>query len=178
MARNRDLTTHDRPTPTEPRPYTDYRDEDGWYQRWISSVADDFASNMAGEEDRETRMQILHESLNRLHRRLLPRRSGHRGRGPRGYIRSDERIREEVNERLTEDRYVEATEIEVSVEEGIVTLTGKVDNRAEKRLAEDCVDDVSGVRDVNNLLQIRELAERAPRSTREPQGMGGRRTAI
>jgi osmotically-inducible protein OsmY len=173
MARNRDLASL-----SEPRRSTGHRDADDWYRRWISSVADDFASNMEGEEDREARMQILQESLNRLHRRLMPRRSGHSGRGPRGYIRSDERIREEVNERLTADRYVDATEIEVSVEEGIVTLTGKVDNRAEKRLAEDCVDDVSGVRDVNNLLRIREPAERAPRSTREPHGMGGRRTAI
>jgi osmotically-inducible protein OsmY len=172
MARNRDLTTF-----TEPRPSAGHRG-DGWYRRWISSVADDFASNMEGEENREARMQILHESLNRLHRRLMPRRLGHRGRGPRGYVRSDERIREEVNERLTEDRYVDATEIEVSVEEGIVTLSGKVDNRAEKRLAEDCADDVSGVRDVNNLLRIREPAERAPRSAREPHGLGGRRTAI
>lgn len=172
MARN-----HNRPTMAEPRPYSDHPDDDSWYRRWISSIADDFASNMEGEEDREGRMQILHESLNRLHRRLMPRRSGHRGRGPRGYIRSDERIREEVNERLTADRYVDATDMEVTVEEGIVTLSGKVDNRAEKRLAEDCVDDVSGVRDVNNVLQIRGPAK-AARSTRQPQGMVGRRTAI
>lgn len=162
----------------ERRLYAARPDDDGWYDRWVDSVADDVASNMAGQWEREGRMQILHDSLNRLRRRLMPRPIGHRGRGPRGYVRSDERIHEEVHERLSEDRYVDATDIEVSVKDGIVTLNGMIDSRAEKRLAEDCVDTVLGVRDVHNLLRIREPAERAPRDTSEPQGMGGRRTAI
>ncbi|WP_284735841.1 BON domain-containing protein [Dongia deserti] len=152
--------------------------DDGWYRRWISSIADDVASNIEGADEREARMRLLHDSFNQMRRRLMPRSFGYRGRGPRGYVRSDERIRENVNEQLTADPYVDATDIEVLVAEGIVTLNGTVENRAEKRLAEDCVDTVSGVRDVNNNLQIRDLAERAPRNTSEPQGVGGRRTAI
>ena len=31
------------------------------------------------------------------------RRGEHQGRGPKGYQRSDERIREDINERLTDD---------------------------------------------------------------------------
>ena len=151
-------------------------EDEGWYDRWIDSISDDVAAGMEGEPEREARLQDLRDSLNRLRRRFLPRRLGHRGRGPRGYVRSDERIREEVNECLTADPYVDATEIDVSVAEGIVTLSGTVDNRAEKRLAEDCVDSVSGVRDVCNNLRIRPQAE--PPQKPEPKGMLGRRTAI
>ena len=172
MARNYDPHGQD-----EPRPYTGRAGDEGWYDRWISSIADDVASNMAGEEEREAWIQDLRDSFNRMRRRLSPKSFGHRGRGPRGYVRSDERIYEQICELLTIDRYVDATDIEVSVTEGIVTLTGTVENRAEKRLAEDCVDTVPGVRDVNNNLRIREPA-RARREPREQQDMLSRRTAI
>lgn len=177
MARNDGPRGLDEPRPYTPGPYTGRAADDRWYDRWISSIADDVASNMVGEERREARMQGLRDSFNRMRRRLLPRRFGYRGRGPRGYVRSDERIRENVCERLTVDRYVDATDIEVSVAEGIVTLSGTVDNRAEKRLAEDAVDTVPGVRDVDNRLRIREPAE-PPRETRESDDMLNRRTAI
>jgi BON domain-containing protein len=157
------------------RGYPSSPDDDGWYDRWIDSISDDVAAGMAGEPERDARLQDLRDGLNRMRRRFQPRRFGHRGHGPRGYVRSDERIREEVNECLTADPYVDATEIEVSVAEGVVTLNGTVENRAEKRLAEDCVDTVPGVRDVNNNLSIRQSA-RAPR--REPPGPGWGRTAI
>lgn len=77
----------------------------------------------------------------------------HRGRGPKAYVRSDERIREDVNERLTEDVWVDASEIEVSVAEGEVTLSGTVDSRRTKRRAEDCADSVTGVKHVQNNLR-------------------------
>jgi osmotically-inducible protein OsmY len=76
------------------------------------------------------------------------------GRGPSGYRRSDERIREDVNERLTEDPYLDATNIEVSVSNSEVTLTGLVDGRHDKRRAGDLAESVSGVMDVNNQLRI------------------------
>lgn len=76
------------------------------------------------------------------------------GRGPRGYQRSDERISEDINDRLTDDAYVDATDIEVIVNDTAVTLKGRVDSREEKRRAEDIVDSVSGVRDVSNQLRV------------------------
>jgi BON domain-containing protein len=82
------------------------------------------------------------------------RRGTHAGRGPRGYQRSDERIREDINDRLTDDAYVDATDIEVSVNNCMVTLTGRVDSREEKRRAEDIADSVSGVTDVSNQLRV------------------------
>jgi osmotically-inducible protein OsmY len=79
----------------------------------------------------------------------------HTGRGPRGYQRSDERIREEVNDRLTAHGLIDATDVECRVQSGEVTLTGFVDSRAAKRAAEDIAEDVAGVREVHNQLRIR-----------------------
>jgi len=76
------------------------------------------------------------------------------GRGPRGYQRSDERIREDINDRLTEDWYIDASDVEVSVNNCTVTLSGRVDTRGEKRRAEDLVESVSGVKDVSNQLSV------------------------
>lgn len=76
-----------------------------------------------------------------------------RGTGPKGYRRSDDRIREDVHDRLTEDSWLDASGIEVSVHEGEVTLDGKVRTRADKRRAEDLVEHVSGVGHVQNNLR-------------------------
>lgn len=78
----------------------------------------------------------------------------HRGRGPKGYTRSDDRIREDVCDRLSDDPRVDASEIEVSVTSGEVQLSGTVGDRQSKRLAEDCVEDVSGVKHVQNNLRV------------------------
>jgi hypothetical protein len=82
------------------------------------------------------------------------RRGEHRGRGPKNYQRSDERIREEVNERLMDDARVDASEIEVAVQNREVTLTGAVRSREEKRRAEDVAEAVAGVSHVQNNLRV------------------------
>lgn len=76
------------------------------------------------------------------------------GRGPKGYTRSDERIREDVCELLTDDPRVDASNIDVKVENSEITLTGTVHAREDKRLAEDLADRVSGVKDVQNRLRV------------------------
>lgn len=78
----------------------------------------------------------------------------HRGKGPVGYRRSDERIHELVCEALADDDQLDASRIEVSVINSDVTLSGVVDDRRAKLEAEDCVYGVSGVRDVQNLLSV------------------------
>jgi osmotically-inducible protein OsmY len=82
--------------------------------------------------------------------------AGHRGRGPKGYVRSDERIREDVSDRLTDDAIVDASDVDVLVQGGEVTLNGFVDSRTAKRRAEDCAEDVMGARHVQNNLRVRE----------------------
>ena len=78
----------------------------------------------------------------------------HAGRGPRGYRRADERIREDVCDALCEHGYVDASDIEVTVANGEVTLGGFVRERAEKRMAEDAVEQIPGVREVHNQLRL------------------------
>jgi len=86
--------------------------------------------------------------------RAEPRMEGeYRGRGPRGYRRSDERIREDVNDRLTEDPWLDASDIDVRVQGGEVTLDGRVRTRGDKRRAEDLVEQVLGVGHVQNNLR-------------------------
>ncbi len=82
------------------------------------------------------------------------RPKSYRGRGPRGYARSDDRLRELVCEALTEDDRVDATNVEVTVTNGEVTLAGEVEDRQMKRWAEECVDQIAGVRDVQNRLRV------------------------
>jgi hypothetical protein len=80
---------------------------------------------------------------------------GHYGRGPRGYRRSDDRIREAICDRLTVHEAVDASDMEVHVHDGIVTLAGSVEDRQQKRLAEWIAEDEPGVNDVDNRLEIR-----------------------
>lgn len=83
------------------------------------------------------------------------REGPHRGRGPKGYSRSDDRIREDVCDLLTDDARIDASDIEVAVVKGEVTLSGHVHSRQDKRRAEDCADDVAGVQHVQNNLRVR-----------------------
>ena len=80
--------------------------------------------------------------------------ASHRGRGPKGYTRTDQRITEDVCERLTDDDYVDAGDIEVQVTEGVVTLTGTVATRSMKHRAEDVAEACGGVRDVENRIRV------------------------
>lgn len=86
-----------------------------------------------------------------------------RGRGPRGYARSDARILEDVNERLCDDPIVDATEIEVRCEQACIVLEGRVPTRWMKHRAEDIADAVAGVKDVDNRIRV---------AAEEPASMG------
>jgi len=87
------------------------------------------------------------------------RPGGFRGRGPRGYHRSDERVREDVCEALTDNDELDASDLDVGVSSGEVTLSGLVDDRRSKRLAEDVASSCRGVKDVHNLLRIKQREE-------------------
>jgi hypothetical protein len=104
-----------------------------------------------GEEDRgllERMGDRFREGIERM-----------KGRGPKGYKRSDERIREDVCERIARSG-IDADEVEVKVDGGDVTLSGTVRSRQEKRWLEDVVDDVFGVDEVHNHLRLRREQER------------------
>jgi osmotically-inducible protein OsmY len=105
---------------------------------FMDRASDEIAS-WFGDEDAE-------------HRREMDQ---HRGKGPKGYVRTDERIREDVNDRLSDDPMLDASDIEVIVAGGEVTLNGFITTRQDKRRAEDIVETVSGVRHVQNNLRVK-----------------------
>jgi hypothetical protein len=90
------------------------------------------------------------------------------GKGPKGYTRSDERIREEICERLSEG-YLDASDIEVVVQDGEVTLTGSIADRRTKRLAEELADGVRGVKDIENRLKLRSSGPAEAPKTEAPK---------
>ncbi len=91
----------------------------------------------------------------------LTRQEGpHVGKGPKGYRRSDERIYDDVCSNLWQHGQIDASDIDVSVENGEVTLKGTVDSRSTKRMAEDTADSIPGVQDVHNQLKIRRMESR------------------
>jgi BON domain len=86
---------------------------------------------------------------------LEPRSTGaFAGRGPKSYTQSRERIVDRVSERLTDHPDIDASEIQVDAQDGVVVLQGKVRDRRQKRMAEDIAESVSGVRDVRNELDV------------------------
>ncbi len=81
-------------------------------------------------------------------------RGPHYGKGPKGYKRSDERIREEVCEIIARQGFVDASEVEVTVEGRIVRLTGLVATRQEKRALEQMAERVHGADEVRNEIRL------------------------
>jgi hypothetical protein len=87
-----------------------------------------------------------------LNRPMEPRGSADRRVAQRR--RPDEVLRGELEEILTGDPELDASEIEVQVEGGAVTLRGTVDSGDAKLLAEELVESVTGVREVHNQLKV------------------------
>lgn len=96
----------------------------------------------------------------------------HRGRGPQGYRRSDERIHDDVHDRLTEDPHIDASAIIASVQDGEVTLSGTVTSRHAKHHAEHIVEDLSGVKHVQNNLRVQDLSASRGASTGQATPLG------
>jgi osmotically-inducible protein OsmY len=109
-------------------------EERNWWDKTTDEVSSWFGDEDAERRRRQDRM--------------------HKGRGPKNYQRSDERIKEDINDRLSDDWFIDASEIDVTVSSGEVTLTGTVDDRSDKRRAEDIAESVSGVKQVENRLRI------------------------
>ncbi|RZT31358.1 BON domain-containing protein [Cupriavidus agavae] len=75
-------------------------------------------------------------------------------RWPKGYQRADERVRDDVCERLADDAHLDLSEVEVDVAAGVVSLRGTVRDRGQKHRIEDIADHVIGVKDVQNHLRV------------------------
>ncbi len=94
----------------------------------------------------------------------------HAGKGPKGYTRSDARVHEDVCEALCRHDEIDASDIEVIVSNGEVTLSGTVSERYLKRVAEDCVENVLGVRDIINTIRVGSAKEPMEKRGIVPKG--------
>ena len=105
---------------------------------------------------------------------LDPRTGPHAGRGPRGWTRSDERIREGVCERLIEDPLIDARGVEVTVADGVVTLAGDVPGPSDVPHAEMLARQAPGVREVRNELRRRHGVRAVDRARAEDEARANR----
>ncbi|MBA2404619.1 MAG: BON domain-containing protein [Bdellovibrionales bacterium] len=80
-------------------------------------------------------------------------REKHYGKGPKNWL-TDESIKYKVSLALYLTPEVDATKIEVQVEQGRVTLSGPIRDRKQKKAAEECIDTIPGVSDIFNKLVI------------------------
>ena len=75
---------------------------------------------------------------------------------PKGYVRSDDRIYEDVCEKLSHSG-LDVSEVSVSVAQAKVTLEGTVKSRRVKHAIEDCVDDCTGISDIDNRITVQRV---------------------
>jgi hypothetical protein len=166
---------------SEPSYYAGSRDdtgplryEPGGYPQGLRPAgARDWNSERDLREPRHT--SELGQRLEDAGRRLVGKVKG-LVRNPKNYKRSDERIREDVCDRLAVSAEVDPSEVEVNVSAGEVTLTGFVADRHMKFCVEDIADDVPGVHEIHNQLRVRRVqpsntnAGAQPDTTTNPAG--------
>jgi BON domain len=75
--------------------------------------------------------------------------------GPKGYQRSDERLREDISERLMEARHIDSSDVAVAVSGAKVVLEGTVPERRMKHAIEDLADACPGVQDIDNRIRVK-----------------------
>ncbi len=97
-------------------------------------------------------------------------RGRHVGKGPKNYMRSDDRIKEDVCEAICQHGDIDASNVEVEVEDGTVTLSGTVEERRMKHLIEDAIEEVSGVKDVANQIRTASAQSSARENESGKQG--------
>jgi osmotically-inducible protein OsmY len=84
----------------------------------------------------------------------VPAHTTQAGKGPRGYVRRDERIYEDLCEALTVNDELDASGVEVSVATGRVTLNGTVASQWAKHEVEKVARACPGVREIDNRLSL------------------------
>jgi osmotically-inducible protein OsmY len=120
------------------------------YDRSVRSMNDSDRYEFSGESEYSRERSDPYTMVDFM----IDRGVDFRGYGPKGFYPSDLRIHEEVCELLTRDPRIDASEIDVSVSEGVVLLKGRVDSRQTKRLAEISIENLAGVRDIINQLSF------------------------
>lgn len=70
---------------------------------------------------------------------------------------ADLSMKEEVLKKLLMNGEVDAHNFEIKVEDGVVTLEGDVTGRHAKKVINRCLEDMDGIRHVENRLKIRRV---------------------
>src|SRR2546430_1614132 len=83
------------------------------------------------------------------------------------YRRPDERILDDVWHRISLVA-VDPQDVEIEVNGGVVTLSGRVSTRVEKPVIEDIADSVFGVREVHNHLRLARIGSESRGTETEP----------
>jgi hypothetical protein len=126
-------------------------------ERWPSGIIDDDRSRYRASQGIQ---------------QLGTRRDPTRPRTPKGYRRPDTTLLDEVCLVLGHDVDVDASEIEVEVLNGEVTLKGSVETRDQKRWAESLAEGIRGVVDVHNQLRVRSsMLDRAVEKVKDAFGV-------
>ena len=134
--------------------YRAARDQREDYLRWSAQNMGVWGDQSHDRGDGERVPSWMHRERGGYWRQYEANRPHMSGRGPKGYQRSDDRIREDICDRMTDDPILDASEIEIDVRQGEVTLSGSVTSREQKRRAEDIAEHIGGVRDVTNQLRV------------------------
>lgn len=118
----------------------------GWHKSGMRSANPSVQNNLRQSDFRSADFDYADTSSdNRL---------GFFGKGPKGWEVTDKRILNEACEALYRDTEVDASDIEVTVKDGCVFLRGTVETRGTKKYAEECVENLIGVCDVQNELKV------------------------
>jgi hypothetical protein len=163
---------------------SNYRRDDPSYERyqeenppWRMHPRGDYESRSGWSYDETRTGKAGRESYDRGVSEYgpAPGTQSFRGRGPRGYRRSDERLKELICERLTDDPRIDASDVSIEVKDQVVEISGAVDNRRTKYEIEEIVESFGGVQDIDNRLRVRSPRSGQSNDTQysSPQPQGG-----
>jgi len=138
--------------------YSD-RDPNSAHSGWSTESDRTYGENKEWRSPQERRYRMqdqdrMNEDRYRTRDFIRDSERSHFGKGPKGYQRSDDRIKEDVSEAFYRHPRIDASDIEVAVKSGTVTLRGIVEDRQTKRLAEDVAENITGVLNVSNMLTV------------------------
>lgn len=118
-----------------------------------SSIQPDYQTSLEGVRSSTTERDEQKIQWNKDPRsESFQEKRNHRGKAPKNFNISDQRLFEKICDALTDDQEVDASEINVKVQSGIVTLSGEVEDRHSKKRAEEITESVAGVKDIFNYL--------------------------
>jgi len=157
---------------TDGRQSSDRDNDRGFFERAGDEIRSWFSDDDRGQSREHAEFRGQASGGQASGRQASDRHTPGRGRGPKDYKRSDERIKEDVCDRLTDDWMLDASHIEVDVREGEVILNGSVNNRSAKRRAEDCAEDLSGVKHVQNNLRVESVDSSSNSNSNATMGSG------